>query len=119
MIRPTFSRLLLSAATILALAPAGIAEAQTTNNAPQAAAAPTDGPKERPWMNAALSPDQRTDLLLKQMTLAEKLQLTFGYFSTQADWLRNATKNWVFPKDGLPGSAGIVPGIARLGIPAQ
>lgn len=119
MIRPTFSRLLLSAATILTLVPAGVAVAQTTNNAPQAAAAPTEGPKERPWMNAALSPGQRADLLLKQMTLAEKLQLTFGYFSTQADWLRTATKNWVFPKDGLPGSAGIVPGVPRLGIPAQ
>ncbi|MGH9479473.1 MAG: hypothetical protein ACRD1A_09600, partial [Terriglobales bacterium] len=31
-----------------------------------------------PWMNTALSPDQRADLLLGQMTLEEKLQLLHG-----------------------------------------
>ncbi|MGH8399394.1 MAG: hypothetical protein ACRETA_14325, partial [Gammaproteobacteria bacterium] len=31
-----------------------------------------------PWMNKSLSPDQRADLLLKQMTLGEKIQLAHG-----------------------------------------
>jgi beta-glucosidase len=48
------------------------------------------------------------------MTQEEKLVLVFGYFSSDAPW-----KNSKQPKDGLPQSAGYVPGIARLGIPAQ
>lgn len=93
--------------------------AQTTNNAPTAAAAPTTAPTARPWMNAALKADARADLLVRAMTLGEKLQLLFGYFPTQADWQKTATKNWQFPKGGLPDSAGYVPGNARLGIPPQ
>ncbi|MDR6787676.1 beta-glucosidase [Sphingomonas sp. BE138] len=109
----------LSAAVLLSgivFAPAG---AQTTNNAPGAAAAPTGAPTARPWADPTLSADARADLLVKAMTLDEKLQLTFGYFSTSADWQKTATKNWQMPKDGLPASAGFVPGIARLGVPAQ
>ena len=97
----------------------GPATAQTTNNAPSAAAAPTEGPKARPWMDTRLSAEARADLILKEMTLDEKLRLTFGYFSTKADWLKTPTKNWEFPKDGLQASAGIVPGNTRLGIPNQ
>lgn len=102
--------------TLLATAPA---LAQTTNNAPQAATRPTDGPQARPWMDRSLDADARTELVLKEMTLDEKLQLTFGYFSTKADWQRTATKNYEMPKDGLPDSAGFIPGIPRLGIPNQ
>lgn len=94
-------------------------QAQTTNNAPGAAVRPVDQPRTRPWTNRALTADARTELLLKAMTLDEKLQLTFGYFSTSADWLKTPIKNWQMPKDGLPASAGIVPGIERLGIPSQ
>jgi beta-glucosidase len=93
--------------------------AQTTNNAPPVAAAPSNAPTARPWMNPKLEAGMRAALILKQMTLAEKLRLTFGYFSTKADWQKTPIKNWIFPKDGLPDSAGIVPGIERLGIPAQ
>jgi beta-glucosidase len=53
------------------------------------------------------------------MTLDEKLQLTFGYFSTTADWQKTPIKNWQMPKDGLPDPAGFVPGVPRLGIPGQ
>lgn len=102
--------------TLLATAPA---LAQTTNNAPQAAIRLTDGPQARPWMDRSLDADARTELVLKEMTLDEKLQLTFGYFSTKADWQRTATKNYEMPKDGLPDSAGFIPGIPRLGIPNQ
>ncbi len=93
--------------------------AQTTNNAPPVAAAPSNAPAARPWMNPALDAGARADLILKEMTLAEKLRLTFGYFSTRADWQKTPVKNWIFPKDGLPDSAGIVPGIDRLGVPPQ
>ncbi len=102
--------------TLLTAAPV---VAQTTNNAPQAATRPTDGPQARPWMDRALDADARTELVLKEMTLDEKLQLTFGYFSTKADWQRTPIKNYEPPKDGLPDSAGYVPGIPRLGIPGQ
>ena len=73
----------------------------------------------RPWENAALSPDARVDLLLKQMTLAEKLSLTFGYFSTRSAALPSGVKHFEYPKEGLPDSAGFVPGVPRLGIPKQ
>ena len=31
-----------------------------------------------PWMNTALSPDERADLVLKEMTLDEKIALLHG-----------------------------------------
>ncbi|CAA9523921.1 MAG: GH3 [uncultured Sphingomonadaceae bacterium] len=67
-----------------------------------------------PWMNKALSPDQRTALLLKRMTREEKLKLVFGYFGTDFE-----PKKYQAPKEARPGSAGYVPGIPRLGIPPQ
>ena len=70
-----------------------------------------------PWAAAAdtpASPDERARSLLKAMTQDEKLVLVFGYFSSDAPW-----KNFKQPPDGLPQSAGYIPGIARLGIPAQ
>ena len=32
----------------------------------------------RPWLDASLSPDVRADLVLKEMTLDEKIQLVHG-----------------------------------------
>ncbi len=116
--RATLARLLrgslMAAATV-----AAPTHAQTTNNAPGAAARLAEAPQKRPWTNRTLSAEARADLLLKAMTLDEKLQLTFGYFSTTADWQKTAVKNWQMPKDGLPDSAGFVPGIPRLGVPGQ
>lgn len=66
-----------------------------------------------PWLDARLSPDERAALAVKAMTEKEKLTLVFGYFGS------------VMPgRDPPPtaarmGSAGYVPGIARLGIPPQ
>lgn len=77
-----------------------------------AIAAPTKSP--RPWMNAKLSPDRRAELAVKAMTRDEKLKLVFGYLANDADW-----KKYKAPKEGRLGSAGYVPGIARLGIPTQ
>ena len=115
---------LLSASALIAFAPVAASaqsttQTNTTNNAPKAAEGPKDAPADRPWMNKSLTSDQRVDLLLKEMTLAEKLQLTFGYFSTKAPWQINKIKNFAVPEEGLPFSAGFVPGIPRLGIPNQ
>ncbi|WP_457423938.1 glycoside hydrolase family 3 C-terminal domain-containing protein [Roseateles sp. P5_E7] len=93
--------------------------AQTTNNAPQEARAPTAAPAARPWMAAGSDPAERAALLLKEMTLTEKLQLVFGYFPSKAEWQRSPIKNWESAKGSLPDSAGFVPGVERLGIPPQ
>ena len=69
-----------------------------------AAPAPTG-----PWMNPRLSPDQRAGLLLKAMTLDEEIGLVHG--SMGIPLLPGV------PKAAL-GSAGYVPGVPRLGIPA-
>ena len=69
-----------------------------------------DSPSSRPWMNEHLSPDQRADLVLKQMTLDEKLNFVHG---TGWNGLR---PNAEIPKGSL-GGAGYVEGVPRLGIP--
>jgi len=71
-----------------------------------AQAAPTD----RPWMNPALSPDLRADMVERQMTQAEKLRLVFGFSG------RNQGAHFIASPKAL-GSAGYVPGVPRLGVP--
>jgi beta-glucosidase len=68
----------------------------------------------KPWMNPALQPDQRADLVVAEMTRQEKQTLVFGYFATEAPW-----KKFKPPAEAREGAAGYVPGIPRLGIPAQ
>jgi beta-glucosidase len=63
-----------------------------------------------PWMDASLSPDQRADLVLQQMTLDEKIQLVHG-----TGWGVLREGDPVPPRSNL--GAGFVPGIDRLGIP--
>lgn len=67
------------------------------------AAAHTGGAQT--WMNKDLSPDQRADLVLKQMTLDEKIALVHGMGG--------------FGKAGVysNGGAGVIEGIPRLHIP--
>ena len=66
---------------------------------------------EGPWMNTSLSPDVRADLVLKEMTLDEKIQLLHGNGMPQNDP--------VTPANALSNrGAGYVAGIPRLGIPA-
>jgi beta-glucosidase len=63
-----------------------------------------------PWMNKALPPDQRADMVLAQMTLDEKIQMVHGM-------------GWGVLKEGAPiparsnFGAGFMAGIDRLGIP--
>ena len=65
-------------------------------------------PKHYPWSDASLSPDQRADLVIKEMTLDEKVSLLHGqgmpFFNT-----RPSESN---------GGAGYTNSIPRLGIPA-
>ena len=68
-------------------------------------------PAPRPWMDAKLSPDQRADLLLAQMTLDEKIAILHGPMAMPLG------PNMPMPK-GAVGSAGFIPGNDRLGIPA-
>ena len=83
---------------------AGVAGAQAT-----AATAPA---VSRPWTDATLSPDARAKLLLAQLTQDEKFQLIRSYYAGPD---RPATAP--YPK-GAIASAGYVPPITRLGIPA-
>jgi beta-glucosidase len=65
----------------------------------------------QPWMNVSLSPEQRADLVLKQLTLDEKLALLHGN-----GMARNPS--WTMPLTEMTnGGAGYVEGIKRLGIP--
>ena len=63
-----------------------------------------------PWMNKALSPDERADLVVGQMTLDEKIQMVHG-------------AGWGVLRAGAPVparsnfGAGFMAGIDRLGIP--
>jgi beta-glucosidase len=67
--------------------------------------------QDRPWMNPKLSPDERAEMVLKELTLDEKIDLVHG----------EGMPGWpgkVFPKPYLGnGGAGFVLGIERLGIP--
>jgi beta-glucosidase len=66
---------------------------------------------ERPWMNPKLSPEERADLVLKQLTLDEKLALLHGNGMAHAE-------QWQMPLTHLTnGGAGYVEGVKRLGIP--
>jgi beta-glucosidase len=58
-----------------------------------------------PWMDKTLPPDQRADMVIKEMTLDEKISLVHGAGSFQA---AGAVSN---------GGAGVIAGIARLGLP--
>ena len=76
-------------------------------------------PPAAAWMNTALLPDLRADLLQAQMTRDEELTLVHGYFGKD----QTINPNYPPPPDeirkALPSSAGYIPGIPRLGIPAQ
>ena len=64
----------------------------------------------RPWMDKTLSPDERATLVLKQMTLDEKLRLVHG-----TGWGVLRAGAYVPPRSNR--GAGYIEGIPRLGIP--
>jgi beta-glucosidase len=72
---------------------------------------PKPKPVAGPWMNAKLSPDERASLVLKEMTLDEKISLLHGTGM-------EASLGPISPLHiHSNGGAGYVVGVARLGIP--
>lgn len=66
---------------------------------------------KQPWMNSSLSPEDRAELVLNQMTLDEKIALLHGNGMAHAS-------QWQMPLTYLSnGGAGYVEGVKRLGIP--
>src|ERR1700692_4019178 len=62
---------------------------------------------DRPWMKPTLSPEERADLVLKQLTLDEKLALLHGNGMAHAP-------QWQMPLSKLTnGGAGYVEGVER------
>ena len=73
-------------------------------------AAPQSVQQSQPWMQPGLSPDERADMVLKQLTLDEKIGLLHG----------NGMPGWGTPRPNAylgNGGAGFTLGIPRLGIP--
>src|ERR1700730_12838269 len=64
----------------------------------------------QPWLDPGRPPDERADLALRALTLDEKIRLVHGSFGSPFQGR---------PKpEGAIGSAGYVPGVPRLKIPA-
>jgi beta-glucosidase len=66
--------------------------------------------KNYPWMKTDLAPDERADMVLKEMTLDEKIDLVHG----------EGMPGWGPPRPNAylgNGGAGFVLGVERLGIP--
>lgn len=97
---------------LLLTAAIGIISASTvavSQSAPAPAAAAQTA--SLPWMNPALSPDERADLVLKQLTLDEKIALLHGNGMARSP-------QWTMPLTDLAnGGGGYVEGVKRLGIP--
>lgn len=68
------------------------------------------GANNHPWMNPSLSPDERASLVMKQMTLDEKISLLHGTGMVDLSPMSPLSVQ-------SNGGAGYVVGIARLGIP--
>ena len=65
----------------------------------------------QPWMNPKLPPEERAELVLKQLSLDEKIALLHGNGMAHVP-------NWQMPLTHLSnGGAGYVEGVQRLGIP--
>jgi beta-glucosidase len=58
-----------------------------------------------PWMDTSLSPDQRAEMVVQQMTLDEKISMLHGRGGFQAE---GAVSN---------GGAGVIQGVPKLGLP--
>lgn len=105
-----------AAAQVAAVSSAESTAPEAKTPAPGAAVLPawTGAPLTGRWSDARLSPDIRAAAAVKAMSRDEKLTLVFGYFATDFP-----SSDYTAPAAGRAGSAGYVPGIPRLGIPAQ
>jgi beta-glucosidase len=97
------SRLVLCVAALAALLPfpVSISSAQGQQQPPKA---------HHAWDDKSLSPDQRADMVIKEMTLDEKFQLVHG-----TGWGALREGDPIPPRSNL--GASYVLGIDRLGIP--
>ena len=68
-------------------------------------------PKSHPWSNPSLSPDERASMVVKEMTIDEKITLLHGTGMAGLSLMSPLAVH-------SNGGAGYVPGIPRLGIPA-
>src|SRR6516225_5551321 len=67
-------------------------------------------PQHFAWSDSTLSPDARADMVLKEMTLDEKMLLVHGQGMPFGQRSNKPTES--------NGGAGFTPSISRLGIPA-
>lgn len=89
----------------LLVAPLVVASLSAHAQRPQHPTAPTG-----PWMNTSLSPDERADLVLKEMTLDEKIAMLHG--------VGMPTDDPVTPENAASNrGVGYDVGVPRLGIP--
>jgi beta-glucosidase len=70
---------------------------------------------DRPWLDVHRTPDERAALAVKAMTLDEKIALLHGPMAMP--WITPDGRQIQVPAAAIL-SAGFVPGLARLGIPA-
>jgi beta-glucosidase len=107
--RPMLKRASITCSLLLFTAVIGIISASTVGVAvAQTAVAPDSS---RAWMDPSLSPEERADLVLKQLTLDEKIALLHGNGMAHA-------AQWQMPLTPLTnGGAGYIEGVKRLGIP--
>ncbi len=99
MMKASVSRLLVISSLFVAMAGSALAQRQ---------APPPE--EKHPWSDTSLSPDARADMVLKEMTLDEKIDLVHG----------QGMRGWGKPKANdymSNGGAGWVLGVPRLGIP--
>jgi beta-glucosidase len=68
--------------------------------------------KHYPWSDATLSPDQRADMVIKEMTLDEKIQLLHGL-----GWQVLFMPQESGPATRAVSTLGFIPGVPRLGVP--
>ena len=69
-------------------------------------------PKHYPWSDKSLSPDARADMVIKEMTLDEKIQMLHG-----PGWQTIFAAPECGPDTRAIAILGFIPGIPRLGIP--
>ena len=96
---------------VIVVVVAGVAPALTPELRGNDAAAAAAAPQSQPWMDTSLSPDARADLVLKELTLDEKIDLVHG--NSMPGWGTPVRANAYMSNGG----AGFVLGVPRLGIP--
>jgi beta-glucosidase len=97
------SRLVVCAAVLATLVPFSVSTAPAQSQQQPSRA-------HHPWDDKSLSPDQRADMVIKEMTLDEKIQLVHG-----TGWGALREGDPIPPRSNL--GASYVLGIDRLGIP--